>query len=121
MTMRQRDGSGGLRDRVGGSGANRGLGNSSIQDRLDELIDQARLNAVSEARRRAEMYVKAAGGTLGALVTINEGQAYHPPMYRLEHTPAMAHADLPIAGGTPDLSTTVTVTYTINNNFVCRP
>ncbi len=121
ITMRQLSRLGGLLDRLVESGANRGMGISFSHDRLDELIDQARLNAVSEARRRAEMYVKAAGGTLGALVTINEGQAYHPPMYRLEHTPAMAHADLPIAGGTQDLSTTVTVTYTINNNLVSRP
>ena len=121
VTMRQLSRLGGLLDRLVESGANRGMGISFSHDKLDELIDQARMNAVKEARRRAEMYVKAAGGTLGALISVNEGQAYHPPMYRLEHTVAMAHSDLPIAGGTQDLNTTVTVTYTINNNFVSRP
>src|SRR5260370_19520869 len=93
ITMRQLSRLGGLLDRLVESGANRGVGISFSHDRLDEVIDQARLNAVSEARRRAAMYVTSAGCTLGPLVTINEGQAYHPPMYLLEHTPPMAPAD----------------------------
>ncbi len=120
ITVRELARVGSLLDRLVECGANRGMGIRFSHDRLEELVEQARLNAVADARRRAEMYVKTAGGSLGALVSISEGQAYQPPMYRLEHAPASVNAGLPIHGGSQDLSANVTVTYTINNNLLAR-
>ncbi len=117
ITVRQLARLGALLDRLVESGANRGMGIQFSHDRLEQLIEQARLNAVADARRRAGAYVTAAGGSLGALVSISDGQHYQPPMYRMEHSPASAGANLPIAGGSQDLSASVTVTYTINNNL----
>lgn len=120
ITARQLARLGSLLDRLVESGANRGMGIRFSHDRLEELVEQARLNAVADARRRADSYVRTAGGSLGALVSISEGQPYQPPMYRLEHAPASASAGLPIAGGSQEISTSVTVSYSINNNLSLR-
>jgi uncharacterized protein YggE len=120
ITARQLARLGSLLDRLVECGANRGMGIRFSHDRLEELVEQSRVQAVADARRRAELYVKTAGGSLGALLAVSEGQHFLPPMYRLEHAPASGLAGLPIAGGTQELSMSVTVTYSINNSFVSR-
>jgi uncharacterized protein YggE len=117
ITVRKLDQTGELLDKMADAGANRGMGISFTHDRLEELQEQARLLAVTNARKRAEMYVRAAGGSLGTLVSINEGGAFVPHLHRFEHAPMMAKDSLPIAGGQQDLGTSVTVTYTINNGI----
>jgi uncharacterized protein YggE len=117
ITVRKLDKIGGILDQMVASGANRGMGVSFTHDRLEELMEEARLLAVSNARKRAENTVKAAGGTLGILVSINEGGPFVPHMYRFEHVPMSAGANLPIAGGTQELGTSISLTYTINNGI----
>lgn len=78
-----------------------------------ELLDQAREKAVADARRKAEIYAKAAGVTLGAPLSISE-EGTPAPMFRL-HTLAapMAEKSMPIAQGEETLSITVNVTWAI--------
>jgi uncharacterized protein YggE len=117
ITMRQLSRLGAMLDQLVANGANRGMGVSFSHDQLDQLIEEARLAAVTDARQRAEKYVRAAGGSLGVLLSISEFQPVQPRMYRLEHAPASGDAGLPIAGGQQDLNASIVVTYTINNNL----
>ncbi len=117
LTVRQLKEVGAILDRMVEAGANRGLGITFSHDNLDELLNQARLQAVADARRRAQEYVQAAGGSLGVLVSIGEGQRFVPATLRLEHAPGMAEAAFSIAAGQQDLTTQVTVTYAINNGL----
>jgi uncharacterized protein YggE len=86
-------------------------------DNPEELLDQARMRAVADARRKAELYVKGAGASLGVVVSISEGQAMPFQQFRYEHLAAGSADALPIAAGQQSLNVSVTVTYTINNNL----
>jgi uncharacterized protein YggE len=84
----------------------------SIRD-TSALLKQARATAVADATLRAQTYAKAAGVTLGRILSIQEGGSEPPrPMYR-----AMAAQDigalLPIAGGEESVSANVTITWEI--------
>jgi uncharacterized protein YggE len=61
------------------------------------LLEKARAQAIADARARAETYARAAGVTLGSIVSINEssGEAPPRPMYRVMATAAAA----PVASG----------------------
>ena len=71
----------------------------SIHD-TKALLAQARVAAVKDAIDRAQTYAKAAGVTLGAIMSISEsGGVYQPrPMYRMAAMSASA-APPPVAGG----------------------
>jgi uncharacterized protein len=79
-----------------------------------KLLDEAREKAVADARRKAEIYAKAAGVTLGAPLSISEEGA-PAPMFRAK-TLAMAPMESrapPVAQGEELLSVTVSVTWAI--------
>lgn len=75
------------------------------------LMDEARKEAVADARARAELLATAAGVTLGRVVSISEGTPMQGPipMYKAE----LAAAPVPIAGGEVDVEATVTIFYEI--------
>jgi uncharacterized protein YggE len=76
-----------------------------------KLLDEARDKAVADARRKAEIYAKAAGVTLGAPVSISE-EGNPPPMpYR--KMSAGLQAGAPVAQGEETLSVTVNVSWAI--------
>ena len=77
-------------------------------------LDEAREKAVADARRKAEIYAKAAGVTLGAPLDITEGGA-PTPMFRSKMVAAapMAVAGTPIAQGEETLSVSVSMTWAI--------
>jgi uncharacterized protein len=81
-----------------------------------KLLDEARENAVADARRKAEIYAKAAGVTLGAPLDITEGGA-PTPMFRGKmfgtFAGAAANAPTPIAQGEETLAVSVSVTWAI--------
>jgi len=79
----------------------------------DALEADARTAAVSDARRRAETYAKAAGVTLGPVVSIQEGTAETPrPMYRMA-VAAQASPSTPTAAGEQSVTATVSVVFEI--------
>lgn len=75
------------------------------------LLEKARTQAVADARTRAETYAKAAGVTLGPIVSISESDEAQPrPMFR-----AMAlAAPVPIAPGEQGVTADVTVVWEIH-------
>jgi uncharacterized protein len=79
-----------------------------------KLLDEARERALADARRKAEIYAKVAGVTLGAPLDITEGGA-PAPVFRSKMVAAapMAVAGTPIAQGEETLSVSVSVTWAI--------
>jgi uncharacterized protein YggE len=114
VTVRQMDRLGALLDQLVASGANRGMGISFGIANPEELMEQARLRAVNDARKRAELYAKAAGTKLGHVLRIDEGQAPLPRFLRLEA--GMPSDALIVAAGQQELTASVTVTYAVTNN-----
>jgi uncharacterized protein YggE len=72
------------------------------------LRDKARADAFADARRRAELYAKAAGGNLGRAISIQEHDAASPQSMGLR---AAAQPSAPIMPGEDVLSVMVTVTF----------
>ena len=65
----------GVIDTLVGAGAN-DIGNVAFEvSQASKLLDDAREKAVADARRKAEIYARAAGVTLGAPLSISEGGA----------------------------------------------
>src|SRR6202165_769879 len=59
-------------DTLVGAGANEIGGINFVVSQASKLLDEARERAVADARRKAEIYGKAAGVTLGAPLSISE-------------------------------------------------
>ena len=95
------------------AGAN-DVGNISFSvSQASKLLDDAREKAIADARRKAEIYAKAAGVTLGAPLSISEGGDVPRPMFRAKAVAPMAAAPTPIAQGEETLSVSVSVTWAI--------
>jgi hypothetical protein len=97
-------------DMLVSAGANDIGGITFMVSQASKLLDDARTQAVADARRKAEIYAKAAGVTLGAPLNISEGGAAIP-MFRAKVASAMAPT--PVAQGEETLSVTVNVTWAI--------
>jgi len=94
-------------DRAIAAGANEMSGVEFVVSEQSKLLDQARAEAIADARRKAELYAKAAGAKLGQVVSISEeGTAAQPrPMQ------AMRAGAVPIAPGEQTLRAIVSVSY----------
>jgi hypothetical protein len=94
-------------DRAIAAGANEMSGIEFVVSEQSKMLDQARDDAIADARRKAELYAKAAGAKLGNVVSISEeGPAPQPrPMQ------AMRAGAVPIAPGEQTLRSIVTVSY----------
>jgi uncharacterized protein YggE len=103
-----------LLDSLVDAGANRGMNIQFTHDKLDELLDQARVKAAAQARRKAELYAKGAGTNVGNVLSIYEANPVYPRPYYFERM-AKADASLPIAAGQQELSVNVTVTFALKN------
>ena len=68
-------------DRAIAAGANEMSGIEFVVSEQSKLLDQARDDAIADARRKAEIYAKAAGVKVGQVVTISEegAQRAAPP------------------------------------------
>jgi uncharacterized protein YggE len=77
-----------------------------------KLLDDARGQAIADARRKAEIYAKAAGVDLGAPLDISEQSAPGPVSFR-KVSAGMAMAPTPIAQGEDTLQVTVSVSWAI--------
>src|SRR3954470_2359175 len=103
----------GVIDTVVGAGANDIGGISFSVSNASKLLDAAREQAVADARRKAEIYAKAAGVTLGEPLSISEeGNAAATPYRKMS---GMAVAATPVAQGEETLAVTVSVTWAIKS------
>ncbi len=114
VVIRDLKGAGDLLDKVVSAGANTIYGMSFEIDNPKALQTQARDAAVADAQARAQAMAKAAGGTVGQVITISEnvGAPPRPVLMRgaVESAPAAAGA-APVETGEQTIDAQVEVTY----------
>jgi uncharacterized protein YggE len=93
------------------AGANELGGINFMVSAASKLLDDVREQAIADARRKAEIYAKAAGVTLGSPVSISEEGAPGPAPFR-KMAGGMA-ASAPVAQGEETLQVTVSVVWAI--------
>lgn len=113
VTVRVRDVTkiAGMIDTLVGAGANEIGGINFMVSQSSKLLDEAREKAVADARRKAEIFARAAGVTLGAPLSISEEGSPGPTPFR-KMAGGMA-ASAPVAQGEETLSVTVSVSWAI--------
>lgn len=94
-----------------GAGATDIGGINFMVSQASKLLDEAREQAIADARRKAQIYAKAAGVTLGEPIAISE-EGSPMPMFRSKVAGGMA-ASTPVAQGEETLSVTVNVSWAI--------
>ncbi|WP_298107397.1 SIMPL domain-containing protein [Bradyrhizobium sp.] len=102
-------------DTVVTAGANEIGGINFMVSQASKLLDGAREQAIADARRKAEIYAKAAGVALGTPVSISEEGAAQP-LFRARVMGGMAAAPVPIAQGEETLSISVGVVWAIKKD-----
>jgi uncharacterized protein YggE len=95
-----------------GAGANELGGINFMVSQASKLLDDIRDKAVADARRKAEIYAKAAGVTLGEPLSISE-EGGSAPVFRGKMVGGMAASAAPVAQGEETLSVTVSVSWAI--------
>lgn len=93
------------------AGANEISGMSFMVSKASKLLDDARSEAIVDARRKAEIYAKAANISIGAPISISEETAPGPMPYRKMAADMAASA--PVAQGQETLRVSVSVSYEI--------
>ena len=94
-----------------GAGANDIGGIHFSVTQASKHLDEAREKAIADARRKAEIYAKAAGVTLGEPISISE-EGGPTPVFRSKVAAPMA-AGAQVAPGEETLSVTVSVSWAI--------
>lgn len=97
-------------DRAIAAGANEMSGIEFTVSEQSKLLDQARVDAIADARRKAELYATAAGAKLGHVVSITEEGSAPPP----RPMQAMRAGAVPIAPGEQTLRAMITVSYELS-------
>jgi uncharacterized protein len=111
VTLRDVSKLAGVIDTLVGAGANEISGISFSVSQGSKLLDDARTQAIADARRKAEIYAKAADVKLGPPLSISEDGAPGPVvMYARKMA---AEAPTPIAPGEETLRIRVSVSYAI--------
>lgn len=112
VTVRQRNLAeyGKVVDALVSSGANQVSGPSFQMDNADAALDEARADAMTKARARAELYARAAGLRIVRIVSISESGGWSPPVPVMYARAEMAQST-PVAAGELSLNAGVTVQY----------
>ena len=96
-----------------GAGANEIGGINFMVSQASKLLDEAREKAIADARRKAEIYAKAAGVTLGEPLGISEEGSAPRRYFAARWSAAWPPPPRPIAQGEETLSVTVNVSWAI--------
>jgi uncharacterized protein YggE len=114
VKLRDLDKAGGVIDQAVADGAN-SLGSLSFSfANPDKLMNEARKDAIADARERAKLYAEAAGVTLGPILQIQDGYAAPPPMpYMDGRAMAMEAKSTPISAGESTVTANITLIYEI--------
>lgn len=103
---------GSLLDKVVSAGANTINGLSFGIENPKSLQEQARNAAIADAQTRAQAMAKAAGGTIGQVLSISETIGAPPvPMFDRAATEQAAGSSVPIQAGEQSVSAQVQITY----------
>lgn len=120
ITVRKLDALAGVLDDLVKAGVNRNVTLAFGCADLEKLTDEARVKAATDARRKAGMYVAAAGGKLGRVLSISEDQLHYPqaPQYRLAMLESSKDAApaLQLAQGKQEVSVTVAVVFALSQD-----
>lgn len=111
LTVREVKRLGEMLDAAIALGANQINGISFEVSNAEQLKDEARKQAMANAKRRAELYATAAGAQLGNVLSISEDVTAGPRPMPLARA-AMA-TNVPIEAGTRTLTVEVNVTYAL--------
>ena len=95
-------------DRMISAGANVATGIGFVVSEPSKLLDQARAEAVADARRKAEIYAKAAGVSVGRPLSISEGYISRARAQTMARREAVA---LPIQAGEEKIGINVSVSF----------
>lgn len=99
-------------DTLVSAGANQVNGPSFAMDNPDTALDEARTDAMKQARARADLYGRAAGLRVVRILSIAEGSGYVPQPPVMYARAAMADSEsAPVASGEVSLNTNVTVLF----------
>ena len=101
-------------DTLVSAGANQVNGPNFQLDHPDAALDEARVDAVTKARARAELYAKAAGLKVGRILSISEGGQNDGPIARPFAPMLMARAEkapTPVEAGEQDVTAQVTINF----------
>jgi uncharacterized protein YggE len=103
---------GALIDAAAEAGANQISGPGLSSSDAERIYREALIDAVANARERAEVLARAAGRTLGEISAISEGAGAQPvPLYR---EAADTAASTPVVPGQQDTNAQVTVTFDLS-------
>jgi uncharacterized protein len=111
VTSRNLDKLGEVMDALVSLGANQMNGLAFDVSKAEMLRDDARKDAIANARRRAELYAAAAGAKVGKVVLISEDTAPGPQPFLRGARAQMAAASVPLERGSETLEARVTVTW----------
>jgi uncharacterized protein YggE len=104
---------GDLLDKVTVAGANRIDGIEFVISNQEGLLEQARQNAVADAKGKADLYARAAGFTLGKVMSLTEEATPSPrPMARAMAVSGPA-VPVPVEAGEMTLSARVRVVWSL--------
>jgi hypothetical protein len=112
VTVRDLARVGGLLDAVVSAGANQIQGIGFRVDKPETHLDRARADAIADARRKADIYAKAAGVRVTGVLAVEEGGAPVPRPFAAMRAEHMA-ADAVIEPGEQELRASVSVTFQI--------
>ena len=94
------------------SGSNQISGIGFGVDDSTAVMNEARTKSIADAKARAELYAKAAGVTVGKVISIDEQQAIIPrPMMYGRGAMEMSASSVPIATGEQDFTVSINVTF----------
>jgi uncharacterized protein len=108
--------SGSILDALVQQGANQIDGPTLGLDQPDAALDEARRDAMRQARARADLYAQAAGMKVARILTISENGASLPPspMPVIRMAAARASADTQVAAGEQEVTVPVTVRFLLD-------
>jgi uncharacterized protein YggE len=112
VTIRQLASAGAILDRLITAGAN-DIGNVEfLHADTSKKLDAAREAAIADARRKAEVYARAAGLALGRVVWITEDSGYAPPVeMKMMRAASLAASPVPVSAGEDTLQVRITVGF----------
>jgi uncharacterized protein len=115
VTLHQLDQIGNLLDKAVSSGSNQINGISFSIANPQSAMDEARKAAVTDAKRKADLYTAATSVSLGNVISISEGGAYQPPQPMMMQAKAASSdgASVPIAQGEQVIAVDVNMVWEI--------
>jgi uncharacterized protein YggE len=114
VRVRKLDDLGKLLDALVKDGANRIHGIGFALDDPTAIYDEARKNAIADAKRRADLYAAALGVEVGSVVNVTE-LSIRSPRTELSTARMMAAKAVPVAPGEQEFSASVTVVFEIDD------